>query len=68
MALPRVLLGYEHSFLMYEVRELSTADLLKVIEHVNRHAAKAKALEESEDLDSALFLIELLNKELKERA
>jgi len=53
---------------MYEVRELSTADLLKVIEHVTRHAAKAKALEESEDLDSALFLIELLNKELKERA
>jgi hypothetical protein len=53
---------------MYELKELSTDDLLKVISHVNSHAAKARALKESEDLDSALFLIELLNKELKERA
>lgn len=53
---------------MYEIKELTTEDLLKAIEHVNRHAAKAKALKESEDLDSALFLIELLNKELQERA
>lgn len=53
---------------MYEIKELTTEDLLKVIEHVNRHAAKAQALQESEDLDSALFLIELLNKELQERA
>lgn len=56
-----------HPRLMYELKELKSEDLLTVLKHVERHAADAKALNESEDLDRALFLIELINKEIKER-